>query len=576
LAEIDLVATSGPLEGTRFRLKRDEPLLLGRSSRGVHLADPKVSVQHAQIEYVSGRFVLTDLGSATGTSVNGVTVDAGRAMPIEPGTVLRIGDSEFKAANVGTGRWVKVVGIGLLSTFVLVVLAALLWLAFAAREGGTRLEWPQGIHVRPGEASKQVPIPPEFLRRHGLGRTTLAVDRVGDDDGNGIDEVWLSTAAAEFVVTFDEDGAWIQLGELPLGCERMRTKYDEAQSLAPSLPVVRCGGETWDISGGHYSLIGHDAPAVWFDARTAGRAPSDPAKAKAKSKAKALPPAPGAKAPPAPPPEKEPPPPPAGLSVARVRLVHPERISAFLASRGITEPVHYLICEGALDGIAAQARTASGGLVRLTPGCLDEVLFDGQKLGQVRMVAFSAVGRRALLDDLASTWGGSPEGLWMKPEDAEKLAGLSVEPGVPRGASLLTTFQVDGMVPWVQPPEVPLDERVRLLASGKDPPPPEPPAIVRTVTEAGDQVIDPPGCAKYLLTVAPFTCRLTAGCLPSRTFLRLIEVGCGEPTTVMEVPYAAGMHDIDAPTRIRARLEVRSLPDGLEITRADIGWIPAK
>lgn len=567
MADLDLVASTGPLEGTRFRLRRDEPLLLGRSSRGVHLADPKVSVQHAQIEFVAGRYVVTDLGSSTGTFVGGAQLEASKPTPIDVGSALRVGDSEFKVVRAGGSSWVRGLAAGVFGVLAIGIAGALAWLAFAAKEGGTVLAWPTGIRTGTGVAVAQVLVPPDFLRRHGLGPGSLAIDRVGDDDANDIDEVWLSSADAQFVVTFDESSTWLQLGELPLGCVRSKTAYDDARGVAPELPVVRCGGETWMVDRGRYDLVAHDGPVVWVDPRTAVK-PALPAVGKAKT-APAPPAAPSAPPPP-PPADKAKP----GLEVVRIRMAKPERVAAFLASRGITEPVHYLICEGALDGIAAQARAASGRLVHLTPGCLGEVLFDGQKLGSVAMVAFSAVGRRALLDDLASTWGGSPEGLWLGPEDAKRLRELSVEPGVPRGSSLLTAFRVDGELPWRAPPEVPLGDRVRLISNVAGAPPQRPPAVVRTLTEAGDQVIDPPGCAKYLLTVSPFTCRLTAGCLPNATFLRLVEVGCGEPTPALEVPYEAGVYDVAAPTVMRTRIATRKLPDGVEVTRADIGWVP--
>lgn len=83
-----LIITTGPQEGQAI------PLLVSRVTVGratskasweIALQDPSVSRPHAQLEFVDGAWVVTDLGSANGTVVNGTPVS-------DKGRVLRDGD----------------------------------------------------------------------------------------------------------------------------------------------------------------------------------------------------------------------------------------------------------------------------------------------------------------------------------------------------------------------------------------------------------------------------------------------------------------------------------------------------
>jgi transcriptional regulator with GAF, ATPase, and Fis domain len=80
---------------TRVELER-EPTQLGRRPSGtpaVLLADPTVSRDHARIQW-DGRaraFVIEDLGSHNGTSVDGVALE-GRICTLADGAVIRLGD----------------------------------------------------------------------------------------------------------------------------------------------------------------------------------------------------------------------------------------------------------------------------------------------------------------------------------------------------------------------------------------------------------------------------------------------------------------------------------------------------
>ena len=52
------------------------PLTLGRApDNGLVIADPRISRHHARLQARRGTLVITDLGSANGSRVNGVRVD---------------------------------------------------------------------------------------------------------------------------------------------------------------------------------------------------------------------------------------------------------------------------------------------------------------------------------------------------------------------------------------------------------------------------------------------------------------------------------------------------------------------
>ncbi len=75
-------------EGTERRVHRLQnlPATIGRAPEAdVPVNDPRVSRSHARIDFASGRFVLQDLGSTNGTSLNGE--------PLTAPAVLSDGDS---------------------------------------------------------------------------------------------------------------------------------------------------------------------------------------------------------------------------------------------------------------------------------------------------------------------------------------------------------------------------------------------------------------------------------------------------------------------------------------------------
>lgn len=67
---------------------------LGRSSdNDIRVADTLASRRHARIDLQDGVFVLTDLGSVNGTSVNGRRI---QQQPLRDGDEIRIGNSQLR------------------------------------------------------------------------------------------------------------------------------------------------------------------------------------------------------------------------------------------------------------------------------------------------------------------------------------------------------------------------------------------------------------------------------------------------------------------------------------------------
>jgi pSer/pThr/pTyr-binding forkhead associated (FHA) protein len=69
------------------------PVLIGQDPEAqIALGDPRLEYLHCMISAVNDRLVLWDLGTASGTFVNGRPVTR---VPLSPGDRLRIGVTEF-------------------------------------------------------------------------------------------------------------------------------------------------------------------------------------------------------------------------------------------------------------------------------------------------------------------------------------------------------------------------------------------------------------------------------------------------------------------------------------------------
>ncbi len=89
-----LIVSSGPQEGRVIPLTVDKAVIgraTARASWDIALQDRSVSRPHAQIEKTSQGYVLTDLGSANGTLVNGDPILEARLL--EDGDLILIGET---------------------------------------------------------------------------------------------------------------------------------------------------------------------------------------------------------------------------------------------------------------------------------------------------------------------------------------------------------------------------------------------------------------------------------------------------------------------------------------------------
>jgi pSer/pThr/pTyr-binding forkhead associated (FHA) protein len=87
-----LLITAGSGRGQTFELRGEASL--GRSrSNAIVLSDSKVSRNHARLDPVRSTYILTDLGSANGTFVNGVRIT--QPVRLRDGDSLQVGDTQL-------------------------------------------------------------------------------------------------------------------------------------------------------------------------------------------------------------------------------------------------------------------------------------------------------------------------------------------------------------------------------------------------------------------------------------------------------------------------------------------------
>jgi hypothetical protein len=87
-----LLITAGLGRGQTFELRGE--VHLGRSrTNAIALSDSKVSRNHARLDPVRSTYILTDLGSANGTFVNGVRI--AQPVRLQGGDLLQVGDTHL-------------------------------------------------------------------------------------------------------------------------------------------------------------------------------------------------------------------------------------------------------------------------------------------------------------------------------------------------------------------------------------------------------------------------------------------------------------------------------------------------
>jgi hypothetical protein len=514
--DLQLVAVDGDIEaGTKFVLSPDEPLTIGRSAKGLRLPDPLVSIHHARIEHERGRgYVVVDLESATGTWVDEECIK-GESRPIGVGTRLRFGDSTFEVTQSRLYPvWVSWVMAATL-LFGIICVAFVIYLR-AQPDVVPALQWREPI--RQGATSSEILVVPDhFARARGLAVHDLRIRRVTDYDYDGVDEVWLRDGTdAEYVISFESDGSWREMGDLPAEC------HDKSNAMpgAPvdGFPALDCANVHYVLVGDRYRQAGHDGVVVWARARRKaddgadhGAEPGDAPQAR---------------------PDDAP------LQVMRVVLKDASRLAGFLAERAVTESVHYVVCEDAFPGLRAQALTASGELRPLGIGCLGSFKLTGVDDLRVVAVALTAGGREALLDDVTTFYAGAPDGLFLDGDKVALMEAAGAEPGFQRGGVKLT---LDDHAVFVNPVAHEADlpaTRTSLPANRAKASPPATTALIET---PGAAKLEGPSCAELVVRTGPFACE--GLCSSATTFLTVEEVGCGQPQQVLSVGYGGGVVD---------------------------------
>ncbi len=87
-----LRVVSGSRQGLSVPLREDEPLLIGRSRGDLLLDDPLISGAHCRVVTRGGRFVVQDLGSTNGTSVDGRRI---QDAVLRPGSEIVVGNTRL-------------------------------------------------------------------------------------------------------------------------------------------------------------------------------------------------------------------------------------------------------------------------------------------------------------------------------------------------------------------------------------------------------------------------------------------------------------------------------------------------
>lgn len=505
---IDLTAKEGPLKGERFDVGDEGELLIGRTARGVNLPDPEVSLHHARIQATRRGFTLTDLDSATGTLLNGQRLTANKPAFIDVGDVIVIGISTFHV-NSARERNIKRILFAMVPAWGLVAAAAgVVFWATGERPATFRLS----SAIRTVEGSvEQVTFPHVFLREHGIPRRGLGLRQVTDLDGDGIDEIWLRVNGREKVVTTTAEG-WSLVADLPLQC----SSTEEGQG------DLVCGDTLYRRMEGVYRPILQDRPVVWL------QGPVE-----------------------LPPPPKDGPAPPLAQGVGdlqqgrlvpfRTGLGEADRAAGFLAERGVTSPVHYLLCEDAIPGLPAQVLLESGEARPLGFRCGDGLQLKGSKAegyagARVAAVALTAVGHARLSEHVAYALSGFEGDLFLDGAQQRVFTDL-IRPPLDSGGGLTLDWRSTPHVFDPIPRSSALAQRVGLLTDT-----PRPPDVLSArVLESGDALLDVPGCSRLQIHAASFHCATLRGCLPGYSFVRVRDIGCGAYTDILGTGWGNGI-----------------------------------
>jgi len=499
---LELVVTSGSIAGQRFPIPSEGRIRMGRSGKGINVPDPLVSMDHSSIEWDAEeeRYLISDLGSQTGTLVNGEKIEG--PTKIHPGSEIQIGETYFLVEeSQNLPRWI--IPSFALSAFIMVAIAGVTWFSGTPITYNPRVSWSKDVHQGGDLVSPIIKISPSFIRAHGIDHRGFVLRRVTDHDQDGVDELWITLSDSRQVVyTFGAEGSWTLLGDLPAKCV-------ERQSA--DFPDLKCQGQEYRFNNGKYGLFSHEGAVMY------------------------MPPTPELPA--------------AGPVPYRVSFSQQQKLAGWLDDRGVTEPIHYLICEGALPGIAAQVLTESGKQIRLNTGCIRQLVLSGPKRGefgrtQPVAVAFTGAGHTALIKDFATWFAGSPEGMFLDREQRGIVAALET-PVKPMLGSVKLSFQNNTAEASevIDRPSVARERRIPgyrpLLPSkfGKA----APVGNSAVIKSSGVASIDPEGCSMLEVETFKWHCAAKHGCTGGTNFMTVKELGCDAPKTLVSVPYKAGL-----------------------------------
>lgn len=541
-SDLDLVLLNGPREGDVVQLSPSDPTRLGRSLKGYQIIDPLVSLQHSEVTWEGDCYWIQDLGSATGTFVNDVRL-TDKPMVVVPGMRVRIGDSILEVRKrPRSGIWRLIaVGVAIFG----VAAAIQQYRANISVRYNPVLVWATPVKQGGAVAKATVVVPPSFIRDTGVDNRGLKIENVTDYDDDGVNELWLTWKGGRRIVTFDGEGDWKTLADLEPDCQPRARTLDEAlpaecyteraqvktdlpeackrYGQATGFPDLDCSGSTYRFVDGTYVPAGMDGVLAWMSPFEEKEVEEKVGKTVTKVK-KHFP--------------KE------GTAEPYLfTLSKPATLAGFLAERGVTEPIHYLVCEDALPDLRPQVLTQSGRIVSLPVGCLGAIDLVGPTRAndyaeeRPKMLAFTGTGYARLKEDLAVFLGGGDDDSYMDPRDRKLWQDL-IKPPLRRQGGVRVVFNAPEQV--VQPiaHEAPVPRGDRLLATEFAAPLP-PLAWTISLPKVGRYDVE--GCSELDVKYFDWHCSFSKGCGEGDPFMQIRNVGCGnkEPVTIS---YKAGEH----------------------------------
>jgi len=96
---ITLAVKQGPNVGQTFTVSKDQITIGRSSSNDIAIGDQEISRHHATISWENGQFVIRDMGSSNGTTVNGTRLTA--PCPLRTGDLIGLGNIMLNFQQMG-------------------------------------------------------------------------------------------------------------------------------------------------------------------------------------------------------------------------------------------------------------------------------------------------------------------------------------------------------------------------------------------------------------------------------------------------------------------------------------------